>query len=46
MRSLLTTNYDHCQRPVTNEVLVEKQVGVPQEQIKYVDNIIEKEIVK
>jgi len=34
------------ERPVTNEILVETQVGVPKEEIKYFDNILEKEVVK
>ena len=37
---------DCCQRPVTNEILVETQVGVPKDEIKYFDNILEKEVVK
>jgi len=34
------------QRPVQKEIVLEKQVGVPRERIRYVDNIIEKEVVK
>ena len=35
-----------AQRPVVNEVHLEKQVGVPRESIKYVDNVIEQETVR
>ena len=36
----------HAQRPVVNEVHLEKQVGVPRESTKYIDKVTEQQTVR